>query len=67
MLFNVSIAPLPSGQPNFNVQVEATDLIAALEGAKAPILKSALQSAEILTAALPTPKPGQAPESPPAA
>lgn len=53
MLFNVNISPAQPGAPNFNVQVEAPDLIAALEAAKGPILKSALDSQAIIAAAVP--------------
>lgn len=60
MLFNVNISPAQPGSPNFNVQVEAPDLVAALEAAKAPILKSALDAADILTSALPAQKPAEA-------
>lgn len=55
MLFNVSISPSQPGAPNFTVTVEAPDLVAALEAAKALVLKSAQQSAEIIAAALPAP------------
>ena len=64
MLFNVNISPTQPGAPNFNVQVEAPDLVAALEAAKAPILKSAQQSAAILALAIPA---AQQPISPPPA
>lgn len=64
MLFSVSIQPLPGGQPNFNIQVEAPDLISALEAAKAPILKMARDSQAILAAALPASAPAQPPETP---
>jgi hypothetical protein len=59
VLFNVNISPAGPSAPNFNVQVEAPDLIAALEAAKAPILKSANESAAIITAALPSAKPSE--------
>jgi hypothetical protein len=59
VLFNVSIQPLPSGQPNLSIQIEAPDLVAALEAAKGPILKMALDSAAVLTAALPAAKPAE--------
>ena len=58
MLFNVNISPAQPGAPNFNVQVEAPDLVAALEASKDAILKSAQQSAEIIAAALPAPDSG---------
>lgn len=57
VLFNVNISPAQPGSPNFNVQVEAPDLVAALEAAKDPILKSAVQSSAIINSALPAPAP----------
>lgn len=66
MLFNVNISPAQPGAPNFNVQIEAPDLVSALEAAKLPILKSANDAAGILAAALPAGKP-EPPAPPPAA
>jgi|KBSMisStaDraftv2_1062788.scaffolds.fasta_scaffold1332613_2 hypothetical protein len=58
MLFNVSIQPLnstPGSNFNINVQVDAPDLVAALEAAKEPIRKSAETQARALADALPAP------------
>lgn len=68
MLFNVNVSPAQPGAPNFNVQVEAPDLVSALEGAKAPLLKSARDAAAILAASIPAaPAPQPPPAAPPAA
>jgi hypothetical protein len=60
-VFNVNISAQAPNAPNFNVQVEAPDLIAALELAKDPILKSAKQSAAIIASTLPTENPPTTP------
>lgn len=58
MLFNINISPAsaaPGGGFNINVQIEAPDLVEALELAKEPIRKSAEASARSLSSALPGP------------
>jgi hypothetical protein len=60
VLFNVSISPAnpaPGAAFNINVQIEAPDLVQALEGAKEPIRKSAEASARQLNNALPAAPP----------
>jgi len=62
MLFNINISPVnaaPGAAFNINVQIEAPDLVQALEAAKEPIRKSAEASANQLAAALPAPTPPQ--------
>jgi hypothetical protein len=56
VLFNVSLSPAnapPGAGFNINVQIEAPDLVSALEAAKEPIRKSAEASARSLSDSLP--------------
>jgi hypothetical protein len=64
MLFNINISAVVPNSPNFSVQVDAPDLVAALEAAKEPMLKSAAASASVLLAALPAESRPAAPVSP---
>jgi hypothetical protein len=62
VLFNISLSPAqstPAGNFNISVQVEAPDLVAALEAAKEPIRKSAETQALALHSALPAPEPSK--------
>lgn len=68
MQFNINIQPLgvpPGAGFNISVQVDAPDLVTALEAAKEPIRKSAEASARALHDSLPA-APAPTPETPPA-
>lgn len=67
MRFIVTIQPLnagPGGQFNISEQVEAADLIEALEVAKAQVLKTAQTQARAIFDALPAAAQGQTKEAP---